>query len=724
MGFRVGTTRTPVPTAHVRQRGQRCARCRSRRRGLGGLDARDRAGGAHRGDDALAALWAPDAAVHRSPGQRCNGLVGDQALIDEVFARVDTDTGGMRCCATTGSSSDDPHHVAQTYEGRRRNVTVTLCGDRRGRTPMHTVAVGGRDPEVGARRSSGAGLSVRPAKAGWRAGATSRASRTTATAIELVDRIAPRHPVHVRQVARLGAPRDRPSGEQPAVHPGVGGPPGHGHVHRRRRATTSSSPSSGGARPAGVRPRRRGHAQLRRQRPGHPQLRSTASAARTSRTSSTSTTTTPTPQVVRLEQNYRSTQTILSAANAVVANNRGRKGRRCGPSSARATRSRSASCADEHAEARFVAAEIERLVDEGVSRDEIAVFYRMNAQSRVLEDMLVRARIGYQVIGGTKFYERAEVKDAIGYLTFLVNPADGGAFTRDRQLAASAASGRPRCRACSRTPTRWASRRGRRPRRRRRCPTLGTPARKAFGRFMSTMERLRERVGGGAPVGDAARGAAARRRATSTRWRPSGRSRRRAGSRTSRSWCASRASTTSRGRRRDRRRAGVPAADRAARRRRPAARRRGPRDADDAAQRQGARVPDRVHHRLRGRRVPALARARRGRRSRRSGGWPTSASRAPCATSTSPTRAGATSFGARRLRPALALPRRDPARADRPAGPQRASAPAARRAPAASRRGRRAAAASAEARRRRPTAPGRCSASATTSSTPPSARAS
>ena len=86
--------------------------------------------------------------------------------------------------------------------------------------------------------------------------------------------------------------------------------------------------------------------------------------------------------------------------------------------------------ADEHAEARFVAAEIERMVDEGVSRAEIAVFYRTNAQSRVLEDMLVRAQIGYQVIGGTKFYERAEIRDLVSYLTFLVNPQDANAFTR------------------------------------------------------------------------------------------------------------------------------------------------------------------------------------------------------------------------------------------------------------------------------------------------------
>ena len=68
---------------------------------------------------------------------------------------------------------------------------------------------------------------------------------------------------------------------------------------------------------------------------------------------------------------------------------------------------------DEHAEARFVVSEIEGLVDEGGSRDDIAVFYRANAQSRVLEDMLVRYDVSYQVIGGTKFYERAEIKDAV-----------------------------------------------------------------------------------------------------------------------------------------------------------------------------------------------------------------------------------------------------------------------------------------------------------------------
>src|SRR5215217_5072782 len=138
----------------------------------------------------------------------------------------------------------------------------------------------------------------------------------------------------------------------------------------------------------------------------------------------------PDASVVKLEQNYRSTQTILSAANAVIANNRGQKVKHLWTDVGEGDPIKVRELSDEHAEARFVAAEIERLVDEGVSRAELAVFYRTNAQSRVLEDMLVRAQIGYQVIGGTKFYERAEIKDAVAYLTFLVNPADGGAFTR------------------------------------------------------------------------------------------------------------------------------------------------------------------------------------------------------------------------------------------------------------------------------------------------------
>src|SRR5215211_6112969 len=132
----------------------------------------------------------------------------------------------------------------------------------------------------------------------------------------------------------------------------------------------------------------------------------------------------PDAHVVKLEQNYRSTQTILNASNGVIANNRQRKDKFLWSELGDGDPVHVRELEDEHAEARFVVSEIERLVDQGASRDEIAVFYRTNAQSRVLEDMLVRYGVGYQVIGGTRFYERAEIKDALAYLTLLVNPAD------------------------------------------------------------------------------------------------------------------------------------------------------------------------------------------------------------------------------------------------------------------------------------------------------------
>jgi DNA helicase-2/ATP-dependent DNA helicase PcrA len=138
----------------------------------------------------------------------------------------------------------------------------------------------------------------------------------------------------------------------------------------------------------------------------------------------------PGTTVVKLEQNYRSTQTILSTANAVVANNSDRKPKALWTELGGGEPVRVRELEDEHAEARFVAAEIEQLAEEGSARRDVAVFYRTNAQSRVLEDTLVRFGVGYQVIGGTKFYERAEIKDALAYLTLLVNHQDTVSFSR------------------------------------------------------------------------------------------------------------------------------------------------------------------------------------------------------------------------------------------------------------------------------------------------------
>jgi DNA helicase-2/ATP-dependent DNA helicase PcrA len=132
----------------------------------------------------------------------------------------------------------------------------------------------------------------------------------------------------------------------------------------------------------------------------------------------------PDSRTIALEQNYRSTNRILRAANGVIAHNRERKEKQLFSELGEGQPVEVIEVEDEHAEARFVAARIAALVEEGFSNDEIAVFYRTNAQSRVLEDVLVRQGVAYQVIGGPRFYERAEVKDLIAYLQVIDNPFD------------------------------------------------------------------------------------------------------------------------------------------------------------------------------------------------------------------------------------------------------------------------------------------------------------
>jgi DNA helicase-2/ATP-dependent DNA helicase PcrA len=201
----------------------------------------------------------------------------------------------------------------------------------------------------------------------------------------------------------------------------------------------------------------------------------------------------PDAEVIRLEQNYRSTQPILSVANAVIQNNRQRLGKNLWTDADKGDLPVLRELEDEHAEARYVAGEVERLVDEGMSRDEIAVFYRTNAQSRVLEDTLVRYGVSYQVIGGTKFYDRAEIKDALAYLTFLTNPSDAVAFGRIVNSPKRGIGDTTQARILNQANTVgevvWEI--ALRP---EIVPGLGTAAIKAVSRFMSIMERLQERV--------------------------------------------------------------------------------------------------------------------------------------------------------------------------------------------------------------------------------------
>src|SRR4051812_40567592 len=128
---------------------------------------------------------------------------------------------------------------------------------------------------------------------------------------------------------------------------------------------------------------------------------------------------------ILLEQNYRSTQTILTAANAVISRNKGRKAKNLWSDAGDGEAIVGYVADDEHDEARFVSEEIDKLSDAGKARPgDVAVFYRTNAQSRVFEEVFIRVGMPYKVVGGVRFYERREIKDALSYLRILVNPAD------------------------------------------------------------------------------------------------------------------------------------------------------------------------------------------------------------------------------------------------------------------------------------------------------------
>jgi len=429
---------------------------------------------------------------------RERGVLASQELINEIFASVDTEAGALRLLHDEGLWPEDPHHAWHGYEGSRRRLVVTLCADQSGSRTLHTVAIGGRAAEERAtlERLGFKAVTSKRGRQGWR-------SETYFDDFELAVREARRIEkaldVSVTYVARLGKRRQGQVNALPFMHassvrPGMAmfGEDGEydvvesvERIDGERRVVDLNVEAT--------------HNFVANGLVVHNSIYGFRGADINNILDYEDAF--PDAHVVKLEQNYRSTQTILSAANAVVANNRGRKSKALWTEIGEGDPIRVRELEDEHAEARFLAAEIERMVDEGVSRREIAVFYRTNAQSRVLEDMLVRAQIGYQVIGGTKFYDRAEIKDLIAYLTFLVNPQDAGAFTRianspkrglgqtslGRVLSHADMIGVPVWEAAVAPGD---------------VPGLGTAAQKALGRFMSTMQRLAERVESGAPVGD------------------------------------------------------------------------------------------------------------------------------------------------------------------------------------------------------------------------------
>ncbi|MBW3654071.1 MAG: ATP-binding domain-containing protein [Actinobacteria bacterium] len=429
-----------------------------------------------------------------------NSLVGNQQLIDDVFAGVDTERTAVALLEDQGLLWSRPHHSPQTHAVRRRRLVACLCGDRRGRTAMHRLSLFGYDDD-GREALESIGLSVRPARHNSRGWRYESCFQDAGRMLDVADRIGSVLDVTLHSVARLGGNdgataqgNSLPFTTASSVRPGMVMFDEHGGydtVERVERLVLDGPVYDLNIEGT--------HNFIANGLLTHNSIYGFRGADISNILDFEETF--PDAHVVKLEQNYRSTQTILSAANAVIAHNRDQKRKSLWTDHGDGEPIRIRELDDEHAEARYVVGEIERLVDEGASRAEIAVFYRTNAQSRVIEDTLVRRDISYQVIGGTKFYERAEIKDAIAYLTVLGNPQDVVSFQRivnsPRRGIGQTSLGRLVAFADSMGISVWDAAADAAA-----VPGLGTAAVRALGRFMDTMHALRERVEQRVPVGD------------------------------------------------------------------------------------------------------------------------------------------------------------------------------------------------------------------------------
>jgi DNA helicase-2/ATP-dependent DNA helicase PcrA len=365
-------------------------------------------------------------------GAEGRSLVADQELLDEVFVALDTESCGRELLYDHGLNFSYPHFTAATTTvGKRvrRRLTVCLCRDQRGAGPLHHISLFGYDEE-GAAALRRAGFSLRPAyrgSSGWR---FESAHADFAALMERVQQIEAVLDVSVRFTARLaernGTNKDRnslPFMPASAIRPGMvmfDQDGGFDLVERVEPIVLDRAVYDLDV--------ERTHNFIANGLVTHnsiyafrgADIRNILEFERDFGETKT----------IALEQNYRSTNTILSSANEVISHNRERKPKNLWSELGEGEPVRALEVEDEHAEARFVAAEIAALVEEGYSGSEVAVFYRTNAQSRVLEDVLVRQGVAYQVIGGPRFYERAEIKDVIAYLQVIDNPYDAVSLQR------------------------------------------------------------------------------------------------------------------------------------------------------------------------------------------------------------------------------------------------------------------------------------------------------
>jgi DNA helicase II / ATP-dependent DNA helicase PcrA len=359
-------------------------------------------------------------------GGSLKGLAHDPELVAEVFKSFDTESSAEALLNELGMSQEHPHHRAQASTGRGNQITLTLCGDRRGKSSMHRISMVGQDPET--RRTLGKlDLSVRPAKAGSNSWRFETASKSFASLRKIVERIHKHLDVQVVMHARLGSNERGESNALPFmpacnVKPGMVMFSDQGSydavVSVKPKKITSSVHDLD---VEGV------HNFIANGIVTHnsiygwrgADIRNILDFQRDF----------PEARQIKLEQNYRSTQAILDAASKVIANNSQRLGKELWTDRGVGERITFKLVDEGRQEAEWV---VNRVLEERVKDSEgrLAVLYRANWQSRQLEEALRAMNLPYKLVGGVKFYERQEIKDLISYLRLVNNPFDLTSFRR------------------------------------------------------------------------------------------------------------------------------------------------------------------------------------------------------------------------------------------------------------------------------------------------------
>ncbi len=359
-------------------------------------------------------------------GGSTGGYVHDQEVLDAIFGSFDTQSAAENLLRDKKLSLQYPHHRAQATRSDRRNIVVTLCGDHRGKTPMHRISIAGNDAG-GAEKLADAGFSVRPAKANstaWRFETSMADFGGIHARVQALLEIFP--DAQVVETARLGGAKANPKdGNSLSFFPAASILPGMavfdasgGYDLVEKVETIQSGQSEGGGSVYDLNIENT-HNFIANGIGTHNCIYTWRGATIDNLLIFDKNY--PGAKTIVLEHNYRSTKTIVDAANAIIEMNQNRKEKRSVTDNPDGERIIIRPENSAEMEARYVARECRKLIRNGNMPEEIAVLFRTNFQSRALEEALLAEGVPYKLLG-TRFFDRKEVKDLLAWIRLALDP--------------------------------------------------------------------------------------------------------------------------------------------------------------------------------------------------------------------------------------------------------------------------------------------------------------